>query len=157
MRRLPYALIVGIALAIVLTTTGPTSAEEQPAQFGGGYLSGFVYGYSMYDELIPINWATITASNDLYTFTTYSYADGGYGFYLPTGTFNVTVDEPGFIPQSRSITISDGSSTSGFNFFLERSNVPIPEFPTQFISLLMIAAIAGALVAKRLIKRKRQS
>jgi len=157
MRPLPYALIAGIVLAMVLATMGTASAGEQPAQFGGGFVSGFVYGYSMYDELIPINWATITASNDLYTFTTYSYADGGYGFYLPTGTFNMTVDEPGFIPQSRSITISDGSSTSGFNFFLERSNVPIPEFPTHFISLLMIVAMAGALVVKRSIRRKRQS
>ncbi|OFX15802.1 hypothetical protein A3K71_07580 [archaeon RBG_16_50_20] len=154
MRLLPYWLSLGIVLSVLFIGAGMASAQNQPKQYGGGYVQGAVYGYNMWDELIPIDWAEITASNDIYTFRYSSYADGSYGFYLPTGTFNLTVDEPGFVAQSRTIAVSDGSATTGFNFFLQRSNVPIPEFPTQFFAVLMIIAIAGALIAKRTIKRR---
>lgn len=154
MRLLPYWLALGVVLAVLFIGVGTASAHNQPKQYGGGYVQGAVYGYNMWDELIPIDWAQITASNDIYTFKYSSYADGGYGFYLPTGTFNLTVEEAGFVAQSRTIAVSDGSSTTGFNFFLQRSNVPIPEFPMQFFAVLMIVAIAGALLAKRSIKRR---
>lgn len=154
MKLLPYAIAFGILIAILFVSVGATSAQNQPKQYGGGYVQGFVFGYNMWDELIPIDWAQVTASNSLYAFTYASYGDGGYGFYLPTGTYNLTVSEQGFVSQSKSIAVSDGSSTNGFNFYLERSNLPIPEFPTQFIAALMVVAIAGALLTKRSIRRK---
>ena len=154
MRLLPYWFALGIVLAVLFVGVGTASAQNQPKQYGGGYIQGAVYGYNMWDELIPIDWAQITASNDIYSFKYSSYADGSYGFYLPTGTFNLTVEEPGFVAQSKTIAVADGSSTTGFNFFLQGSNVPIPEFPMEIFSVLMIVAIASALLAKRSIKRR---
>lgn len=158
MRLLPYWLAFGIFAAVLLAglSTASASSYVQPTQYGGGYLQGYVFGYNMWDELIPLGWADINVGNDLYTFSYSAYSDGSYGFYLPTGTFNVTVEEPGFVTQSRMLTVSDGSATTGFNFFLERSNVPVPEFPTQFLAMLMVIAVGGTLIAKRAIKRSRR-
>ena len=154
MRSMPYWMALSIVLAVLFLGARMASAQNQPAQYGGGYIQGYVFGYNMWDELVPLGWAEISASNDLYSFQYSSYTDGSYGFYLPVGTFNVTVDEPGFAGQSRSLTVSDGSATTGFNFFLERSNVPVPEFPTEFFAVLMVVAIAGTLIAKRSIRRR---
>jgi len=158
MRLLPYWIAFGVLTALLLAglSTASASSHVQPGQYGGGYLQGYVFGYNMWDELVPLGWADISASNELYTFSYSAYGDGSYGFYLPTGTFNVTVEEPGFISQSRMLTVSDGSATTGFNFFLERSNVPVPEFPTQLFAVLMVIAIGGTLLAKRTIRRNRR-
>jgi hypothetical protein len=154
MRPLPYLVALGIVLVVLIASAGHASAQNQPKQYGGGYVTGVVYGYDMWDELITIGWADITASSDVYSFKYSSYGDGTYGFYLPTGTFNLTVDEQGFVPQSRTLAVSDGSSTGGFNFFLQRSNVPIPEYPTQLFAVLMIIAISAGLLATRAMRRK---
>ncbi len=160
MRVLPYALAIGVVLAVLLFLGfGSASAQSQPRQgYGGGYVQGWVYGYTMYDELIPLNWVPVTASSSEYNFTAYTWNNGGYEMYLPAGTFNMSVYEPGYKPYSTSITISDGSSINGFNFYLEQSHVPIPEFPTQLFSMVMMAfAIAATLIAKRAIKRRKQA
>jgi len=107
----------------------------------------------MYDELIPLEWVDITASNGQYRFTTQSWADGGYHMFLPVGMFDLTASEPGYVSYSLSITVSDGASLNGINFYLEQSHVPIPEFPINMVSLLMIATLVGALLVKRAVKR----
>lgn len=155
MRLFVPLLALGILFAVVAVSAGFAYAQSQPKTYGGGYVQGHVYGYNMWDELIPIDWAEVSASNELYSFKTWSYSDGGYGMFLPTGSYNVTVEEPGFKSQSMIIAVSDGSATTGLNFFLERANVPIPEFPTQLISVVMVLAVAGALMVKRAIRRRR--
>jgi hypothetical protein len=65
----------------------------------------------------------------------------------------VSVYVQGYTTQSSSVAVSDGSQSS-INFFLEESHVPVPEFPAQMLSALMIIAIAATLVAKRAVKRK---
>ena len=154
MRLLPYWIALGIILAILFFGVHTVAARDQPRQYGGGYIQGYVFGYNMWDELTPLGWAEIHVGNDLYTFQYSSYTDGSYGFYLPVGTYNMTVAESGFVAQSRALTVSDGSTTGGFNFFLERSNVPVPEFPTEFFAVLMVVAISGTMIAKRSIKRR---
>jgi hypothetical protein len=107
----------------------------------------------MYNELRTIAWAQVTAANQQIQLTTSSGGGGQYGMYVPGGVYNVSVYVQGYQPQSSSVTVSDGS-LSNINFVLERSNVPVPEFPTQMLSALMIIAIAATLVAKRAVKRK---
>lgn len=156
MRLLPYAVTLGIVLAILFVSVSNASAQSQsgPTQ-AGGRISGTVYGYTLYNELRTISWAQVTASNQQFphTFITSSGGDGHYGMYVPGGVYNVSVYVQGFQPQSFSVAVSDGSD-SNVNFVLERANVPIPEFPTQLLSALMAIAIAAALVAKRATKRK---
>lgn len=156
MRTLPYWVAVALFLAVLSTSASVASAQTQPRQFGGGYVQGYVFGYNMWDELITIGWAEISVSNDVYTFHYSSYSDGSYGFFLPTGTFNMTVQEQGFVSQSKSISVSEGSATTGYNFFLQRSNVPIPEYPTQIFAILTTIAMASALLATRSIKKRKR-
>jgi len=154
MRLLPYTIAIAIFLAILFAGAGSVSAQSHsnPTQTGGR-IEGTVYGYTMYNELRTIAWAQVTAANQQIQLTTSSGGGGQYGMYVPGGVYNVSVYVQGYQPQSSSVTVSDGS-LSNINFVLERSNVPVPEFPTQMLSALMIIAIAATLVAKRAVKRK---
>jgi hypothetical protein len=154
MKLLPYTIAVAIVLVALFLGVSNTSAQSQsiPAQTGGR-IEGTVYGYTMYDQLITLSWAQVTASNPQFQFKTSSGGGGHYGMYVPGGVYNLSVYVQGYTPQSMSVTVSDGS-LSNVNFVLERSNVPIPEFPAQLLSALMIVAIASALLAKRATKRK---
>lgn len=159
MRALPFAMALATLLAILLFVgVGSASGQSHPAQgYGGGYIQGWVYGYTMFDQLIPLGWIPVTASNSQYSFTTSTGGNGAYDMYLPVGTFNLTAgysDNAGYKSYSQSITVSDGASINGFNFYLEQSHVPIPEFPPQLFSVAMIIAIAATLIAKRRLKRR---
>jgi hypothetical protein len=154
MKLVPVTVGVAIVLAVLFTGVGIVAAHSQtPHQYGGGYLAGTVYGYTYYGELTTLDWVPITASNGQGKFTTWSAGGGQYGMYVPSGTYNVTVDAQGFQSQSSSVAVSTGAELS-INFFLERSNVPIPEFPAQAFALLMIIAVAGSLFARRATKPK---
>jgi hypothetical protein len=151
-------LILGLAAVLAVLVMGLGHVSAQPMQTlqsaGGGRLAGSVYAYNMWNELIPLDWVPVTASNSEYNFTTYSYYGGGYGMYLPVGTYNVTAAEPGYTSYSQSVTISDGASLNGINFYLEESHIPVPEFPAQALMAIMILAFTAALLAKRATKRK---
>lgn len=157
MKLTAYACAAVIMIAaMLLLGVGPASAQSHPNQgYGGGYVNGYVYGYTMYDELIPLDWVEVTARNGEYNFTTQTWNAGFYDMYLPVGTFNVTAYEPGFLSYSVSIAVSDGSSLNGINFYMERSNVPIPEFPSQLLPAVMAIAVGTALIAKRATKRRK--
>ncbi len=75
--------------------------------------------------------------------------------FVPTGTYNVTVVEPGYKPYSNVIAVSSGS-TSTINFYLEQSHVPVPEFPSGMIQALAIVTLSAALLAMRHTRRKRR-
>jgi hypothetical protein len=111
----------------------------------------------MYDELIPLGWMPVKASNSQYSFKTSTWSNGVYDMYLPVGTFNLTAgysDNAGYKSYSQSITVSDGVSINGFNFYLEQSHVPIPEFPPQLFSIAMVIVIAATLIARRRLKHR---
>jgi hypothetical protein len=156
MRLLPYVVALAIVLAVLSVGMGAVSAQSQPAQgYGGGEVQGFVYGYTIYDELIPLDWVPVTATSNEYNFTTSTFGNGGYHMFLPVGDYNMSVYEPGFKPYSMSISVADGASLNGLNFYLERSEVPIPEFPGQTLTFIMIVAFASALLLKRAAKRRK--
>jgi len=145
------------ALAFLALAAGLASAHTNPSQVGpgGGMVNGYVFGLTMFDEREPIVWAQVTASAGQYNFTTSTGQDGGYSMFLPTGVYNVTVNAgSAYKAQSQSVNISNGG-TSSVNFYLQQSHIPIPEFPTQALSLIMIATFAAALIAQRRIRTKR--
>jgi hypothetical protein len=148
---------MAVVLAVLVIGLGQVSAKPtQTNQLGpgGGRLSGVVYGYDMWNELITLDWVPITASNSQFNATTYSEYGGGYGMYLPVGTFNVTASAPGYTSYSQSVTVSNGASLNGINFYLEESHIPVPEFPAQALMAILILAFTAALLAKRATKRK---
>ncbi len=74
---------------------------------------------------------------------------------VPAGTYNLTVSPPGFQAHSSMVSVSDGSSSSTA-FYLEQSHVPIPEFPTQWVALILTIALATTLLTRKNTRRKRQ-
>lgn len=111
-------------------------------------IRGTVLGFNMYDELEPILWATVNANNGQHSFLAYTGSGGFYEMFVPTGSYNVTVTEPGYLSYSISVIVSDGSANS-INFTLEESHVPVPEFQPNVTLIVMVLTLAGALVLRR--------
>ena len=153
MRPVLGALAVGIVL--VMLVLGSRPAIAQAPQQGGGYIQGWVYGFDMYDQLVPLEWANVTASDGVYQFVAATSANGGYEMFVPAGTYNLTVSAPGYKSYSRSIGVSDGSSST-VTVYLYESGIPVPEFPAQAISLLVMLGVAAALFTKKATKRTRR-
>ena len=151
MRLAPYAVAIGIMVAILILSAPPAFA--QIPQQGGGYIFGYVYGFNMWDHLVPLEWVTVTATNADYQFAISTGANGTFEMFVPAGTYNLTVDAPGYKPYSSSVSVSDGSSSMA-SFYLEQSGVPIPEFPAQAVSLIVAMALAVTLLARKTAKRK---
>lgn len=117
-------------------------------------IQGNVYGFDMWDQLQPIAWASVIASNGQNKFVAYSSGGGYYAMYVPAGVYNVTVDPPGYATYSNSVAVSDGS-TSSINFYLEQSHVPVPEYPPGAFVLVLFVALASVLVVQRTMLRRR--
>ena len=116
----------------------------------GGTLSGRVYGYNMYDEAIPLVWARVSAyANGTLVESVSTGVNGSYVMFIPAGMVNVTVVHPGFKTQARIVAISDGGSAA-LNFYLERSEIPIPEFNAHLLPILvMLVMVFTVLLTKR--------
>jgi len=151
MRPVLCALAVGLVLVMLALGSGSTMAQAPPQ--AGGYIRGWVYGFDMYDELVPLAWVNVTASNGDYRFVAATGAGGSYEMFLPTGTYNLTVSAPGYKSYSRTIAVSNGSAST-IDVYLYESGVPVPEFPAQAISLLLILGVAAALLTRKATKRR---
>jgi hypothetical protein len=152
LRKALYAVAITIVLAALMIAT-PTTNAQVPSQ-GGGFLGGHVYGFDMYDKLQPLAWVQVTASNSNYKFVTSTGGGGDYGMFLPLGAYNLSVSAPGYTPYSRTVSIGEGSATD-INMYLYESGIPVPEFPTQTIAMVIVFGVSGLLLAKRTAKRKR--
>jgi hypothetical protein len=152
--------IVGLAVILFAFLVASSSfvvfAQTNTQQYGGGgMIRGNVYGFDMFDQLQPIAWATVTASNGQNNFVAYTGGGGYYEMYVPAGAYNVTVNPPGYTPYSSSVAVSDGSS-SVINFDLEQSHVPVPEYPQGAFVLVLFVALASVLVVQRTMLRRRR-
>jgi hypothetical protein len=159
MRKVSYLVVFLIITITTLLGTGITLAHAQttrdsdPTQYyGSGYLYGQVLGFDQYNYLVPISWAKVIATNGMSVFAASTGGDGFYGMYLPAGYYNVTAIEPGFVPHTIFVAVSDGSSSS-INFYLEQSHIPVPEFQPQMILAVMVIALAATFLAKRARRR----
>ena len=143
-------------IGVLLLSTRLAVAQPQTQQVfgaGGGSISGSIYGFNMFDQLQPIDWASVYANNGRTTFVAYSNGGGYYQMYVPQGVYNVTVVEPGYISYSSAVSVAPGSAST-INFYLEESHVPVPEFPSGMASALVVLALVAVLVATKRTKRK---
>jgi len=157
MTAIRYAAVVAFAFTILSIGTGFVCAQYQPQQqfgAGGGLITGTIYGFDMFDELQPIAWAPVHANNGRQIFTAYSGGGGYYEMYVPQGTYNVTVIQPGYVPYSTIVAVSAGSAST-INFYLEESHIPVPEFPSGMASAIAVLALAAVLVAVKRTKRRK--
>ncbi len=154
MRLVPYAVALGLVLAILVL--GVRSATAQGSLQSGGLLFGYVYGFNMYDQLIPLEWVTVTATGGGNHFSTSTGTGGTFQMFLPIGAYNVSVSQPGYKPYSSTVAISDGSSST-VNFYLEESGVPIPEFPASTVSMIVVIVLAVTLLTRKATKLRHQN
>jgi hypothetical protein len=158
MRQTQFFLVAIGVVALMLLGAKLVLAQPLPPQYygpGGGAITGYILGFDMFDQLQPIAWASVYADNGQNKFIAYSSSSGYYEMFVPTGTYNVTVVEPGYKFYSNTIAVSNGS-TSTINFYLEQSHVPVPEFPSGMIQAVAIVTLSAALLAMRRIRRKKQ-
>ena len=141
-----------LLFAVAVASSLLASSSPVTAQAGGGYVYGYVFSFDQYDQLITVGWADILATNDMYTFTAYSGGDGFYEIVLPSGTYTFSISEPGYKEYSASIAVSNGSSTP-FNVYLERSEVPIPEFSEYLAAVAIITAFVSVIALTRRARR----
>jgi hypothetical protein len=155
MKPTRYFVVVVFAIAILLLGIRLVGAQPQVGQvhgMGGGMITGWVYGFNMYNQLVPIAWASVSANNGQFTFVAYSGGNGYYAMYVPEGTYNVTVVEPGFVSYSSAVAVSDGSASS-INFYMEQSHIPVPEFPSGTATVVTVLALAAVVIAARRTRR----
>ena len=151
MKSVRYIIIASMVIALMLLGSKLVSAHPQPTQYygtGGGMIRGYILGFNMWDQLEPIAWATVAANNGQRTFLAYSSSGGFYEMFVPVGLYNVTIIQPGYLPYSNTVAVSDGS-TSSINFYLEQSHVPVPEFQPNLTLMVMILTLGAALVIRR--------
>jgi hypothetical protein len=140
-------LALSAGLLSVLACTTPVVAQA-----GGGSVGGIVYWIDQYGDAHPMSWAQITASG-AGSYST-STTDGSYWLWLPAGTYTITASGPVgpagpvFFPQSASVVVSDGSSTS-YDFYLKPTGNPIPEFPPWTEPIIILGALMITVVAVR--------
>jgi len=137
--------------------SGETSGEWEVDL--NGYVSGTALAFTWSNEFRTISWYTVSvvgATGTLKNASFVSYVnDGIYEFYLPTGTYAMTLAGPGYKATSMgTIAVTDGQGGSpgtGNNIGLPPSNIPIPEF--SGIAIVAFSALAASLY---LLRRRRQ-
>jgi len=157
MRPTRYVVVVAFSITVLILSTKLVGAQLQPQQQyggGGGLITGSVYGFNMYNELEPIAWAPVYARSSQFSFTAYTGGGGYYQMYVPQGTYNVSVVEPGYVTYSNVVAVGPGSASS-INFYLEQSHVPVPEFPSGMVSAITVLAMAAVVVAVRRTKHRK--
>jgi hypothetical protein len=120
----------------------------------GGMVQGIVRTRNAMGDYRTVGWANVTATDGLSVRRAIFSSDGGYYVYLsPAGMWTFTVNSPGCKTLTAVIAVSDGSTTK-YDFNLEQSGVPIPEFP-QYVTPL-VTALSLLLVIALLRKSARQ-
>jgi hypothetical protein len=115
---------------------------------GGGRVSGYIYGFTMDNTLVPLSWVSITALKNGEIIEVAYSMNGFYEMYLPTGSFTLIVEHPGYKQKNATIIVSNGSDTS-LNFVLEQSGEPIPEFNAYALAVLSLAILTTLLILKK--------
>ncbi|MEM2123615.1 MAG: carboxypeptidase-like regulatory domain-containing protein, partial [Candidatus Bathyarchaeia archaeon] len=113
-------MVLGLGLSPALVY-----GDEPYYPYGGGIVYGQILGFNIYDELIPVAWAEVSAWRDgELVAKAYSMAGGYYELILPVGWYTLRVEEPGYKVKSMEIFVSSASA-SAINFVLELSREPV--------------------------------
>jgi len=118
------------------------------------HVFGCVQGLNMYQDLIPISWATVTAFGPTLE-ATYS-ADGSYEMWLQNGDYVLATSSAGYETQAVEIHVSSGWETpvdfdlAGVDF----EGVPTPEFPEGAFLFCIVLLAASVIVRSQSVVRR---
>jgi len=116
------------AQTATVSTTLSTTSETLDFDFDQlARVKGIARGLDMYDNLIPLSWATMTAYGPILTGT--SSLDGFYEMWIPSGTYTLGVSAPGYETQGIEIVVSMGWETS-VDFDMKPPGSSSPELST---------------------------
>jgi len=106
------------------------------------HVNGTIRGLDMYDNLIPLSWATVSAYGP--TLVTTSSLDGVYEMWIPNGDYTLGVSYPGYEGQGVEIQVSMAWETP-VDFNLTPTGTSTPEIPTAQMTLPVVLAMACAI------------
>jgi len=116
------------------------------------WMSGTVYQRNYMGDFRTASWYTVEISGSP-EITTYT-ADGDFGVWVPAGTYTFRVHllapdhTDAVVMQERTVVVTWGASATGQDFYMEEGGVPIPEFPSAGV-LMLISALAASLYLLR--------
>jgi hypothetical protein len=141
-----YGWVPGYAQAQTMTfsTTLSTANETLDLYFDRlAHINGTVRGLDMYDNLIPLSWATITAYGP--TLTATSSLDGIYEMWIGSGTYTLGVSSPGYETQGVEIQVSMAWETP-VDFNLTPTGTTTPELSaTGWVSAALLVIACASL------------
>jgi hypothetical protein len=91
----------------------------------------------------PVTVTPVTPVDGLYTY------DGVYQAFLPAGNYQFTAAQPGYTPQTWSVSISPGETGTGQNVYLQQSSIPVPEFSAAAVAAFSALAASVFLLRRR--------
>jgi len=129
-----------LVIALILVCSSSVEAQSPQQYYGepGGEITGHVIGADGY----PVDWAAVHASNDQHTYEVFSGMSGVYLMRIPTGTYNVTVEVPGYRARGETVNVTENSLHT-VNFYLE---VAVPEFQSNTAPLVIALILAATLI-----------
>jgi hypothetical protein len=113
-----------------------------------GLVRGTVTGIMYRIDARTISWGAINFTSNGSTFTQYSM-DGFYESYLDPGQYNMSIAEfttkgEGHQIYNSRLSVAEGSRINSINVVLERSGLPIPEFPSAIsVEVVAITILIG--------------
>ena len=107
---------------------------------------GNVSGLNMYEDLIPLSWATVSTYG--VTLSSTSSKDGFYEMWLENGTYMLAASSLGYETQAVEVYASSGSETP-IDFDLRPSSTAIPELYQTELTLLAILIISYTLLQRK--------
>ena len=140
-------LFAGLSAVIVFS-----HVSESRGAVGGGMVHGHVYGRNYMGDIRALAWANVTVTDGSYTQSTSSGGDGYYMMYVPVGEYTLTASLVGHNSSSTFLPVTNGSTTQ-YDFYLEQSNEPIPEFSLYAAPVISVLALWISLAVLR--RRKR--
>jgi hypothetical protein len=139
-----YQLLVWVpgyaqAQTAILSTTPGSTAGITISLDRLAHVNGTISGLDMYEDLIPLSWATVTAYGPILTAT--SSLDGVYEMWIVNGTYTLGVSSPGYEAQGVEIRASMAWEIP-VDFDLRPPSGTVPELSAAELMLAVVLVIA---------------
>jgi len=127
------------AQTAILSTTPGSTAGITISLDRLAHVNGTISGLDMYEDLIPLSWATVTAYGPILTAT--SSLDGVYEMWIVNGTYTLGVSSPGYEAQGVEIRASMAWEIP-VDFDLRPPSGTVPELSATELMLAVVLVIA---------------